>query len=315
MLKNAIFYHMPNPVEFVEEALNEHTDTPLAQTERSRMSWALHEQCEGPVLELMGFSYMRVRIQNRLLPASVLNDFTAHKVQEIEHNEDRKVGRKERAQIKDDEEIRLLPMAFVQTQFIDIYINQDKKLLIVGTSSMTVADEITALLRSSVKSLPLSPFSKGFQNIEQTYTNWVIDAETIPDGLALKERFKIGLLGDSGTTLSAKGLEHDNEGIISHINNGLSVLGLALELDDVGSFNIDANLTVGGFKGAESAFEETETEEDINASKILTHDLFSRLAGGIASWFEVAKKGEGNDIDSTISQVSETLAVEIKLAS
>lgn len=93
------------------------------------------------------------RKDEKLLPASVVNDALAEKVTEIEQQQARKISRKEKAQFKDDVIAALLPRAFSRTRRIHAYLALHDNLLIVNTSS----DEIKAhlLAGKQVKKLGL----------------------------------------------------------------------------------------------------------------------------------------------------------------
>lgn len=98
------------------------------------------------------------RKEEKLLPASVVNNKLAEKVDEIEEAKDRKIGSKERNQMKEEIFIDLLPKAF--TKASNIYAMIDKKgLLIINSASTKKAEDFLSLLRNALGGLSVRPLT------------------------------------------------------------------------------------------------------------------------------------------------------------
>jgi recombination associated protein RdgC len=120
-----------------------------------------HEHVDTPEdfwVDLDGAALMcMVQFNQRVLPASVTKEKINARVADIEHRNDRKVTRKEYAEIRDLVEADLLPKAFIRRSFVPVMFIKDK--VFVFTSSAKKADDIMILLMNNIPTSVLSPFT------------------------------------------------------------------------------------------------------------------------------------------------------------
>ncbi len=105
------------------------------------------------------FLLLSIKRQERLLPASVIKEFLDDKVSEIQQEQDRKVGRKEKADLKEQLIFELLPQAFTRSSLIQLVIDREQGLLLVASASQSRGEEALKLLREVLGSLDISPLS------------------------------------------------------------------------------------------------------------------------------------------------------------
>jgi len=98
-----------------------------------------------------------VKKQDKVLPASVVNELLNDRIEEIEEEQARKVYRKERAQLKDELMMDLLPKAFTKSRLTYAYIDKKQQWLVVNSSSATAAEEVINVLRNALGSFSLVP--------------------------------------------------------------------------------------------------------------------------------------------------------------
>ena len=122
--------------------------------------------------------------QDKILPAAVVNEVLEEKVAEIQAQDDRKPGRKERKDLKDDIVFELLPKAFTRSSRQFAYIDPDAGLLVVNTGSHKRAEELLSYLRDSLGSLSVIPL-KAKNLIQPIMTQWLRDG-------AVDARFELG---------------------------------------------------------------------------------------------------------------------------
>lgn len=117
---------------------------------------------------------VKARRQERVLPPAVLNEMLQNKVDTIQQEENRTVSKRERDDIKENLLCTLLPQAFVKNSYEYALIDTKAELIIVNASSFKKAEEILALLRKSLGTLPVVP---AFANadIAQTLTKHLRD--------------------------------------------------------------------------------------------------------------------------------------------
>lgn len=97
-----------------------------------------------------------VTIADRILPGSVIRTALAKRVKEVEKKEQRKVGKKEQAQLKDEILPTLLEKSHIRYNHVPVLFSPDY--VIVGSSSVRVVDIVISNLTGLFQSLePFDP--------------------------------------------------------------------------------------------------------------------------------------------------------------
>lgn len=91
-----------------------------------------------------------VRMDRKLLPGSVVRDATTKRVKEIEENEGRRVGRKERREIEDVINTEMIQTSHVVSKVVTVFYHRPSRFLFVPTSSQDEANIIISLLINAV---------------------------------------------------------------------------------------------------------------------------------------------------------------------
>ena len=92
----------------------------------------------------MGAVVICVRLQERILPSSIVNKVLADEIAKLSKRESRAVHRKEAAQLKDEVIAELLPKAFIRNKDILVLIHGDW--VLVDTGSAKTADDVVTWL-------------------------------------------------------------------------------------------------------------------------------------------------------------------------
>ncbi|GAB4223191.1 MAG: recombination-associated protein RdgC [Gammaproteobacteria bacterium] len=100
-----------------------------------------------------GFMLITLKIQRKLMPPAVINEQLSEKMRAIEQQEQRKVGRKEKQNLKDEIYHTLLPRAFTQSSTVSAYIDTQDGLLVVDAAVANVAEDLIDVLRKTLGSL------------------------------------------------------------------------------------------------------------------------------------------------------------------
>lgn len=128
---------------------------------------------DAPLVHQSGnFFLISARKEERILPASVVNDAVKEKVEEIESAQQRKVYKKERDQIKDDTIQAMLPKAFIRRGVITAAIAPKLGLIIVNNASAKRAEDLLSTLREVMGSLPVRPVTVKIAP-SATLTDWL----------------------------------------------------------------------------------------------------------------------------------------------
>tara|TARA_Y100000034_G_scaffold135590_2_gene208165 strand:- start:696 stop:1592 length:897 start_codon:yes stop_codon:yes gene_type:complete len=164
-LKNARVYRLSAPLpvttETLEQALSEFKITPLCAQEAVKVGFCqpLHPSVKTLVTELLnGVLVVAVKRTEKILPAAVIAEEMQPKVEALEQEKGRPVTRGEKQALKEEVQQSLLPRAFPKSTITRAYIDMAGNQIIVDTASASKAEDVLALLRKAIGTLPALPW-------------------------------------------------------------------------------------------------------------------------------------------------------------
>ena len=89
---------------------------------------------------LAGNDLIQLRVQSRVLPAAAVKEALAERVEEFKQRMHSEPNRAEKRELKEEIYSQLLPQALTQSDRVQAFYLRDKKLLVVGTASQSVAE-------------------------------------------------------------------------------------------------------------------------------------------------------------------------------
>ena len=108
-------------------------------------------EAHGPLVENVGGQLiLKLMIEVKVVPGSVITRKAKERVAHIEATTGRKPGKKETRDIKEDIRLELLPMAFTKQATVGVWIDAQARRLVIDAGSQAKADEVLTVL---VKSL------------------------------------------------------------------------------------------------------------------------------------------------------------------
>ena len=180
--------------------------------------------------------------QERILPAVVVKEALQEKVEAIQDAENRKVGAKEKKELREEIEDQLLPRAFTRTQKVDAWIDPKNGWLILNTASAPRAEEFATLLRKTLGSLPIGlPQSEVSPAVAMT--QWLSTCE-LPAPFTLGYECELKNQGDDKGTAVFKQHDLTLDEIQTSLEAGKSVSKLAIEWDEKISFVLTEDLQI-----------------------------------------------------------------------
>ena len=238
---NLIVYKFKQDAEFNKEEFNKALEQDLSrhctQQELSTFGWTKALGKHGD--SLAHFSNRRILVcakrEEKILPAAVINEMVAEKVEQIELEENRPVRRKERDELKENIAHTLLPQAFAKSSLQYAFIDMDSGLLVVNSASFNKAEELAALLRKSLGTLPIVPVF-GEYDLDVFLTDWLTNFNT-PKGFAIGFDAEMQEADDSGAIAKLKGHDLHGDEVKAHLEQGKRVTKLALNWNDRIKFN------------------------------------------------------------------------------
>ena len=164
-LKNARIYRLSAPLpvtaETLEQALSEFKARPLTAQEFTHTGFCqpLHSSIKPLVTELLnGVLVVVVKTTQKILPAAVIAEELQPQLEALELEKGRPLSRKEKQVLKEDLQQSLLPRAFSRSTITRAYIDMAGNQIIVDTRSASKAEDVLALLRKAIGSLPALPW-------------------------------------------------------------------------------------------------------------------------------------------------------------
>lgn len=278
MFKNARIYTFEGDIELQEDMLKELAFTPCKAQQAESVGFVpLYN--DRYIHELGKRQLFKLKIQEKLIPASVVKELLEEKVEDIELREARKVGRKEKGELKDEIIFDLLPRAFVKSSHVMGFIDHSAQRIVIDQSGEKKAELMLDMLREALGSLPVEPLTGN----SEVLTDWLeIDR---PDQITLNG--ECILKNEEGETIRVKQEEVDSDEVCAHVEIGYSVSKLAVNYDNRMSFIIGDDFSLLKIKL------NVDTDEEMSDNKVDKLDAdfalfayeFDRLMNEFDGWF------------------------------
>lgn len=201
----------------------------------------------APLVHVSGdFMLISAQKEERILPSSVVREALKEKVEEIEEEQQRKVYKKERDQIKDEIIQAFLPRAFTRKNTTFAALDLKNNLILVNSASPKKAEDLLSTLREVIGSLPVRPVTVKIAP-SATLTDWV-KTEKPAENFFVLDRATMCDTHEDGGKISATRQDLTSDEIQLHIETGKLVTKLALAWMDKLSFTLDDKSIITGIK-------------------------------------------------------------------
>ena len=296
--KSLVIYRFSKPFELtaeqLEDKLAEKRFKSCGSQDMTTYGWLPPLGRHGSLLthSTNGFVMIRARKEEKILPASVINEAVNERIETIEQEQDRQVFNKEKKALKDDVVMELLPKAFTKSQDTFAYIDAEAGWIVIDASSFKKAEELTSCLRESIGSLPI--INPALKNIPSAImTQWLQQNPTVPAPFSLGFDCELREPGDEGGQISVKKQTLITNEILAHLDAGMQVSKLAMNWDDAQTFVLGDDLIIRKLKftevieeklddiQAETAAEQFDADFSVMTLSVrqLITDLVSALGG------------------------------------
>ncbi|MFK3559318.1 recombination-associated protein RdgC [Pasteurella multocida] len=281
--KNAIIYRLTKTLDWstdkLQEVLQGHKYIPCDKSEMSRFGWTspiinselLYHAAENKIL-------LVAMKEEKILPAHVVNNALNKRVTELEQKEGRKLKKVEKLSLKDDVIAVLLQQAFSKYKQTALFIDVEKGLIYIDASSYKTAEDVLALLRKTLGSLPVVPLAFA-KEPSLVMTTWLNDE---PTWLVLLEEAEFTGTTESGL-IKCKNQDLNSEEIDKMLESDKVITKLSLEWEDNLSFILNEDGTLKRLKFADNVLDKNDDilKEDIaqrfDADFILMTSVLSEL--------------------------------------
>lgn len=214
--------------------------------------------------------------EDKILPAAVVNEALAEKLDAIREQEGRNPGGRERKRLKDEVLTDLLPRAFARPSRVAAYLDLGRGWLVIDSSSRKNAEAVVSAIREALGSFPALPVNAE-GSPRALLTGWLA-GEPMPDGFALGDECELRDPVDSGAIVKCRRQELKADEIREHLKVGKQCFQLALVYADRLAFVLGEDMVVRKLKFLESAAE--TLEKDNHASLEAELDAAFALMSG-----------------------------------
>lgn len=269
--KNLQVYRFTRPFELsleeLEKQLEAMTFSPCGSQEQAKFGWISPLGKQGQALTHSAGNQILLcaKKEEKMLPGSVVNDEVADKVEQLEAEQGRALKKKEKDAIKEEVIVSLLPRAFSRFQQTWAWINPEDGFIAVDASSAKRAEDLLALLRKCIGSLPVVPLAMTTPP-ELTLTDWLKEGAA-PAGFALEDEAELRSALEHGGIIRAKQQDLLSDEMKAHLDADKLVTKLALNWSDTISFILGDDMSIKRLKFSEELREQNDdvTSEDAAA--------------------------------------------------
>lgn len=287
--KNILVYRLNKEIALsmdeLEQQLASLAFTPCSSQDMTRTGWVSPMGDRGEALiHVTGKQVMMcARKEDKILPATVIKQALQDKVEKLEGEQGRKLKKTEKATLKDEVVHTLLPRAFSKFSQTFIWLDLEKKLVIVDSGSAKRAEDNLALLRKTLGSLPVVPLNFN-ESVELKMTEWVRSGE-LPAGFTLMDEAELKAVLDEGGVIRCKKQELVSDEIATHIEAGKFVTKLSVDWEDRLQFMLCDDGSIKRIKFSETLREQNDDIDKADFAQRFDAD-FVLMTGELSALIE-----------------------------
>jgi recombination associated protein RdgC len=244
--KNLFIYRLPANYSItavlVQEKLALKPLQPCSGLEKQSRGWVSCHTDERLVHVLNGQMLIALGVEQKLLPASVVNQFAKERVADIEAQQGFKLGRKQVKELKERLTEELLPRAFVYRRTTYVWIDTVNGWLVVDAASSAKAEEVLELLGKTLDDLPLKLLHTELSPVA-AMTDWLA-SEQAPSCFSIDRELELRATGEGKATVRYANHALEGDEIRHHIASGKRATRLGMTWNDRVSFVLTEQLQI-----------------------------------------------------------------------
>ncbi len=266
MFKNLMVYRIdagwqPSFAQ-MQDSLEAERFVPCGASQEKAIGWVEPRgEAHAPLVEVVaGQLILKLKIETKSVPTSVVNRKAKERSSQIEATTGRKPGKKEMREIKDDVKLSLMPMAFTKEASIWVWIDPEAQFLMLDVGSQAKADEVVTLLAKSFAGLGMKLLNTQMSP-QAAMSSWLLEQEP-PACLTVDRECELKAADESKAVVRYVRHALDTEEVKQHIAAGKLPTRLALTWDSSVSFVLTEALQLKKLTFLDSVFEGTSSEKD-----------------------------------------------------
>ena len=260
MFKNVMVYRIglawATSLEQLEASLQTALFVECGLTQEKSVGWiAPRAQAGGALVESIGGQWlMKLMVESKALPASVINRKTKERTAHIELATGRKPGKKETRELKEAIRLELLPMAFTKQGSVLVWIDPAARLLVVDASSQGKADEVLTCLATAMEGLGALLLQTSISPVA-AMSHWLLSQEP-PAGFSIDRECELKAADASKAVVRYAHHALDIEEVQQHITHGKLPTRVAMTWQGRVSFMLTGTLQIKKLVFVEGVFQD-----------------------------------------------------------
>jgi|GEM_PF-5483415 recombination associated protein RdgC len=296
--KQCSWFDLQSPLllegDALEEALSMHKAYDPHATQSKSMGFE-SPLGEGQPLAIVipGYTWLSARLDQKLLPANVINHQLKRKLSEIELHQGFPVTGKQRRSARDDLILDLLPKAFVQSKRINIVIDERNQVLMIDQTSANIKDMTVELLKKALGECPMTHHLDQKSQIGHILKNWVTQP---PEQVEIESEYS--LINPNNVHVKARMIGLEESLVIAPLQSGMSVSQLTINYDNKMRFQLKDQLDFSRIRylDVEQVDDCENPIEQMIADFTLSISYLSEIITACKSWFPIEVKEETLDV-------------------
>ena len=246
----------------MQDSLEAERFVPCGASQEKAIGWVEPRgEAHAPLVEVVaGQLILKLKIETKSVPTSVVNRKAKERSSQIEATTGRKPGKKEMREIKDDVKLSLMPMAFTKEASIWVWIDPEAQFLMLDVGTQAKADEVVTLLAKSFAGLGMKLLNTQMSP-QAAMSSWLLEQEP-PACLTVDRECELKAADESKAVVRYVRHALDTEEVKQHIAAGKLPTRLALTWDSRVSFVLTEALQLKKLTFLDSVFEGTSSEKD-----------------------------------------------------
>ncbi|UCV13791.1 recombination-associated protein RdgC [Quatrionicoccus australiensis] len=248
--RNLQIYRLPSPwamsLEVLEQQLTRGPFVACPSNQPSSRGWVSPRR-DGALVFSLGRQWMiALSVEQRLLPASVVNEEVRKRAEAIEVQQDFAVGRKQLKELRERVTEELMPRAFTRRRTTFVWIDPQNGWFCVDAASPAKAEEVIEHLRHCLDDFPLTMLHTKLSP-QTAMADWLAGSEA-PAGFTIDRECELKAASEEKSAVRyvhhpLDGKEIEGE-VKAHLASGKLPTKLALTWDDRISFVLGEKLEI-----------------------------------------------------------------------
>ncbi|MFW8565937.1 recombination-associated protein RdgC [Orrella sp. 11846] len=267
----------------IDQALASHRFTPSDSLSAVSQGWVPpREDDDRLAVNINGQILMALRIEKKLLPATVVNQEVKERAQVLEAEQGYRPGRKQLRDLKEMVIESLMPRAFSIARDVRVWIDPVNQWLVIDAAANAQTEDVLSALGKSLHPYPAEPLRLE-KSSAQLMTDWSIKAQA-DEGFTIDADSQWQSSGDITGVIRYAKHHVDLPTITQHVENGYQCTRLALTWEDRISFVLTEESDLRRIQPLDILEERAQADATLNESErldadftLMTHELQNML--------------------------------------